>query len=90
METVTQFADKKTELEARIRSLESERTFLISDIASLKERVAELELEKQANSLQSEVDALRTEKAILEEKAATYEPAPTFDASAGHSSALGI
>ena len=73
MEAVEQYPDRKTELEAKIRSLESEKSFLISDIANLKEKVTELELEKQASSLQSEVEALRTEKAVLEEKAATYE-----------------
>jgi hypothetical protein len=45
---------------------------LISDIASLKERLAILELERNASSLSSEVEALRTEKAVLEEKIATY------------------
>ena len=88
METVTQFADKKTELEARIRSLESERSFLIADIVTLKERISELELEKQANSLQNEVEALRTEKAVLEEKAATYEPAAPFEVAAGPTAGL--
>jgi chromosome segregation ATPase len=73
MQAVEQYSDRKTELEAKIRSLESERGFLISDIATLKEKVTELELEKQADSLQGEVEALRTEKAVLEEKAATYE-----------------
>ena len=78
MQAAEQYADRKTELEAKIRSLESERSFLVSDITTLKERVAELELEKQANSLQGEVDALRTEKAVLEEKAATYDAQPSF------------
>lgn len=78
MQAVEQYSDRKTELEARIRSLESEKSFLISDISSLKERVTELELEKQANSLQGEVEALRTEKAVLEEKAATYDAEPAF------------
>jgi uncharacterized coiled-coil protein SlyX len=73
MEAVAQYADRKTELEARIRALEAEKTFLISDIAGLKEKVTELELERQATSLTSEVEALRTEKAVLEEKAGTYE-----------------
>jgi len=78
MQAAEQYADHKTELEAKIRSLESEKSFLISDIATLKEKVSELELEKQANSLQGEVDALRTEKAVLEEKAATYDVGPSF------------
>jgi peptidoglycan hydrolase CwlO-like protein len=78
MQVAEQYADRKMELEAKIRSLESEKSFLVSDIATLKERVTELELEKQASSLQGEVDALRTEKAVLEEKAATYDAGASF------------
>ena len=78
MQAAEQYADHKMELEERIRSLESEKSLLISDIASLKEKVTELELEKQASSLQGEVEALRTEKAVLEEKAATYDVPPSF------------
>ena len=78
MQAVEQYSDRKTELEGKIRSLESEKTFLVSDIAALKEKVTELELEKQATSLQGEVDALRTEKAVLEEKAATYDAGTSF------------
>jgi chromosome segregation ATPase len=78
MQAAEQYADRKMELEAKIRSLESERSFLVTDIATLKEKVTELELEKQANSLQGEVDALRTEKAVLEEKAATYDAGASF------------
>lgn len=87
MQAVEQYSDRKTELEAKIRSLESEKSFLVSDISSLKERVTELELEKQANSLQGEVEALRTEKAVLEEKAATYDAEPAFDVLAGTAAA---
>ena len=72
METVTEYADRKTELEGKIGSLEAERNSLLGDIASLKERIATLELERTANSLEGEVDALRTEKAVLEEKAAKF------------------
>lgn len=72
METVQQYVDRKAELEERIQALESERSSLISDMASLKERLAILELERNATSLASEVEALRTEKAVLEEKIATY------------------
>ncbi len=72
MEAVTEYADRKTELEGKIGSLEAERNSLLSDIASLKERIATLELERTANSLEGEVDALRTEKAVLEERAAKF------------------
>jgi hypothetical protein len=73
MSTVTELLDRKTELEGRIRGLEEERTSLINDIVTLKERVTTLELERHANSLASEVEALRTEKAVLEEKVVSYQ-----------------
>ena len=73
METVTEYADQRTELEEKIRSLESEKVSLLTDVASLKEKIANFELEKSANELENEIQALRTEKAVLEEKAASYE-----------------
>jgi len=72
MEVITEYADHRTELEERIRSLESEQTALLTEIASLKEKLTTLELERHATSLSNEVEALRTEKAVLEEKVATY------------------
>ena len=39
----------------------------------LEEKIATYELDKSAKALTSEVEALRTEKAVLEEKAAAYE-----------------
>ena len=79
MEAVTEYADQRTELEEKIRSLESEKATLLADVASLKEKIATFELEKSANALDSEVQALRTEKAVLEEKAASYEAAAGYD-----------
>ena len=72
MEVITEYVDHRAELEERIRSLESEQTILLTEIGSLKERLATLELERHAASLSNEVEALRTEKAVLEEKIATY------------------
>jgi len=72
MEVVTECVDRKSELEERIRSLETEQSSLLNDIAVLKDRLATLELEKHAASLSNEVEALRTEKAVLEEKVSTY------------------
>jgi chromosome segregation ATPase len=72
MEVVTQYVDHRAELEERIRSLESEQTTLLTEISSLKDRLTTLELERHATSLSNEVEALRTEKAVLEEKIATY------------------
>ncbi len=73
MSTVTELLDRKTELEGRIRGLEEERASLMNDIATLKERLTTLELERHASSLAGEVEALRTEKAVLEEKVASSE-----------------
>jgi chromosome segregation ATPase len=79
MEVITEYADHRAELEERIRSLESDQTTLLNEIAGLKEKLATLELERHATSLSNEVEALRTEKAVLEEKVATYSnpAAPT-------------
>ena len=72
MEVITEYVDHRTELEDRIRLLESEQSTLLTEIASLKEKLTTLELERHATSLSNEVEALRTEKAVLEEKVATY------------------
>ncbi len=72
MEVVTEYVDRRAELEERIRSLESEQTTLLAEISSLKDRLTTLELERHATSLSTEVEALKTEKTVLEEKIATY------------------
>jgi chromosome segregation ATPase len=72
MSTVTELIDRKTELEGRITGLEEERASLINDIVTLKERLTNLELERHASTLAGEVEALRTEKAVLEEKVVAY------------------
>ena len=79
MEVITEYVDHRAELEENIRALESEQTTLVTEIASLKEKLTTLELERHANSLANEVEALRTEKAVLEEKIGTFSSpmAPT-------------
>jgi predicted nucleic acid-binding Zn-ribbon protein len=72
MEVITEYVDRKSGLEERIRTLEAEQSSLLNDIAGLKDRLATLELERHAASLSNEVEALRTEKAVLEEKVSTY------------------
>ncbi len=79
MEVVTEYADQRTELEEKIRSLEAEKASLLAGIASMKEKIAAYELEKSATTLESEVEALRTEKAVLDEKAAAYEAEVGYD-----------
>ena len=83
MEVITGYADHRTELEDRIGSLESEQTALLTEIGSLKERLATLELERHAASLSNELEALRTEKAVLEEKIGTYS-SPIVSAESYH------
>ncbi len=72
MATVTEYADQKTELEEKIRSLEGERATLLNDIVSLKEKIAAFELQRTAETLEEEVESLRTEKAVLEERVSTF------------------
>jgi predicted nucleic acid-binding Zn-ribbon protein len=79
MEVVSEYADPRTELEEKIRSMEAEKASLLADVASLKGRIATLELEKCANTLETELQALRTEKAVLEEKASSYEAETGYD-----------
>ena len=89
METVTEYADRKTELERKIGSLETERNSLLGDIVTLKERISTLELEKAVNTLEGEVQALRTEKAVLEEKAAKFSE-ETFEVESQGSEGLQV
>jgi hypothetical protein len=72
MEVVTQYVDRKTELDEKIRGLEAEQSRLIGDISALKEKLTTLEMERHASSLATDVEALRTEKVVLEEKIASY------------------
>jgi chromosome segregation ATPase len=81
MEVITEYVDHRTELEERIRSLESEQSTLLTEISSLKEKLTTLELERHATSLSNEVEALRTEKAVLEEKISTYSSPLAHDES---------
>ena len=76
MEAVTEYANRKAELEERIQSLEGDRNLLLTEIAALKEKVATLELERAASALESQVELLKNEKAALEKKVAEYTPAP--------------
>jgi len=62
-----------------MESLEAEKASLLSDIAFLKEKIARYERSNTSYALESEVEALRTEKAVLEEKAAGYDDEPGFE-----------
>lgn len=65
---VVQQADRRTELEVKIKTLEEERTRLQSEIAKMKEMLATAVLEKKAKELEGEVAQLRTVKTKLEEQ----------------------
>lgn len=69
----TEYSDKKVEREQKIVSLEAEKASLQSEIAATREKVAQLDFERSVRTLQSEIDALRTEKISLEERASAYE-----------------
>jgi peptidoglycan hydrolase CwlO-like protein len=72
MTVVIEYVSRKAELEEKIKSLESEKNSLISDIAALKEKISMMELERIAKALESEVQTLRNEKELLEQRAAEY------------------
>lgn len=84
MDTVVEYVDRKNELEERIQSLENEKTSLLSDISSLKERLVNLELERHVSSLSNEVEALRTERTVLEEKISTFAVESSAASSEGY------
>lgn len=73
MAVVTQYANRIAELEERVRRLSAERDTLRSEVQALKERLVFLTLEREAESLESEVSALVREKSELEQKIASIE-----------------
>ena len=79
MEVISEYADHRTELEEKVRSMEAEKASLIADIATVKGRIAVLELERCSKALEAELLALKTEKGLLEEKAATYDAKVGYD-----------
>ena len=72
MEGSEGFANRKTELEARISKLESHRAALVSEIPVLREKLETLKLERTANVLEGEVASLQSEKNALEQEIAGY------------------
>jgi hypothetical protein len=82
MESSVQTTSKKAEIKEKIRALETERSTLMGEIASLKEQVEVKELEVYSSSLENEVGTLKIEKAVLEEKEASpgyFESSPNQD-----------
>lgn len=66
--TIPTFADAKSQLEERIRHLEEQRAALQGDIESLSETITIKTLERNASSLESQVQSLRIEKTALEDR----------------------
>jgi membrane-bound lytic murein transglycosylase B len=82
----SQFATRRSQLREKIRALETERTALEREIATLKEKVDVVELERYSTSLDNEVGTLKIEKAILEEKVANasfFQPQQQEDMGGG-------
>lgn len=72
MEATSPYAERKRELEDRIKAFEAEKARLTTEIAALKEKLEALQLQRKANTLEGEVSALRAEKTTLEEEVAHY------------------
>jgi uncharacterized coiled-coil DUF342 family protein len=68
-----EFQNKKSELEDRLQSLESERASLLAEVEALRQKRTLLDLEKKGAALQATVDMLKTEKADLENQISSIE-----------------
>ena len=66
MEVSTVQSGRRIELEAKIKSLEEEKTKLQSEIVNIKEMLATASLEKKAKDLETEVTQLKAVKSNLE------------------------
>lgn len=84
MEATSPYAERKQELEERIKAFEAEKTRLTAEVAALKEKLETLQLQRKANTLEGEVAALRAEKTTLEEEVAHYtsQEQPTVETAA--------
>ncbi len=76
------YSEKVMELGAKSKHLASQRDALHSEVESLKERLALVELENEVNSLQNEIDGLLKEKSELQEKLAAFDQIETVTAPA--------
>jgi len=68
-----EFQKKKSELEQRLESLESERASLLAEVEALRQRRTLLDLEKKGAALQATVEMLKSEKQDLEGQIASIE-----------------
>jgi uncharacterized coiled-coil DUF342 family protein len=72
LETVTELADRKSEIQERIKAMEVERENLQRDVNELRERLEALELQRRAAILKSEIDVLKLEREALNKRASVY------------------
>lgn len=73
-----EYSSRRNELESRITSLEDGKARAIGDISRLRDQLETMKLEKKANVLAGEVEALREEMKSLEQEIAVQaqEPVP--------------
>lgn len=79
MEETLSFSETKAHLEARISKLDLERNSLTIQIPVLKEKLTALRLEQKARSLEGEITALHSEKALIEEEISRYDSGVSMD-----------
>ena len=73
MAVFAEYSNKITELGEKARELAFRRNALHAEVESLKDRLALLQLEREVNSLQNEIEALVKEKSELNEKLAAFD-----------------
>jgi len=79
LEQIESFSETKEHLEARITKLDLERNSLTIQIPVLKEKLTALRLEEKARSLENEISALHSEKALIEEEISRYDSGISMD-----------
>ena len=79
MEETLSFSETKAHLEARISKLDLERNSLTIQMPVLKEKLAALRLEQKARTIEGEIAALHSEKALIEEEISRYDSGISID-----------
>lgn len=79
MQAVQDYAAYEAQLEEKVANLKRERDAVLKEVDSLNQKLAVKELERQASSLEGEVNTLKGKRSVLEQKLAS------FDASAAQS-----
>ena len=73
MQAAQDYASVKAHLEEKVASLRRERESVLREVDSLGLKVAIKELEKQARSLEVELDGLKGKRSVLEQKLASLD-----------------